>query len=379
MSRYDLSRDEVAGLLSDLPRFRAAQLWEGLYRGLADPDELRVLPQALRERLSASPALATALGVERELVADRGTTVKWLFSLVDGATIEAVLLHHPRHSTACVSSQVGCAMACRFCATGDAGFSRQLSTGEIVEQVVLAARTARQAARRLDHVVFMGMGEPLANFDHVWQAIERIIDDIGIASRHVTVSTVGVIPGIRRLAQLPRQVNLAVSLHAANDALRNELVPLNRRYPISRLVAACVDYVEATHRRISFEWALINGVNDTDTDADELAGLAREVHAHVNLIPLNPTPRGIERGLIGSPPARIAGFQARLQHKGVNATVRRSRGRSIDAACGQLAAIQGAGTAVGSPSPPTTKAGRTDLPTSGGSSDPASGGSAGHR
>ena len=261
MSRYDLDRDGIAALLADLPRFRTGQLWEGLYSQLADPAELQVLPASLRERLATEPALAEALGVERELTADAGTTIKWLLSLARGGRIEAVLMHHPRHSTVCVSAQAGCAMACSFCATGDAGFTRQLSTGEIVEQVVLAARAARRVARRLDHVVFMGMGEPFANFDNVWRAVERIIDDLGIAARHVTLSTVGVVPGIRRLAESPRQVNLAVSLHAANDALRDELVPLNHQYPLGQLLGACADYVAATHRRISFEWALIAGVN----------------------------------------------------------------------------------------------------------------------
>ncbi|MGD0218968.1 MAG: 23S rRNA (adenine(2503)-C(2))-methyltransferase RlmN [Acidimicrobiales bacterium] len=353
MSRYDLDREGIAELLADLPRYRAIQVWEGLYRQFAEPGELRVLPPALRERLSTTPGLASALRVERELTADAGTTRKWLLALADGTEIEAVLMHHPRHSTVCVSSQAGCAMACTFCATGDAGFSRQLSTGEIVEQVVLAARSAKRSGRRLDHVVFMGMGEPLANFDHVWRAIERIIDDLGIAARHVTVSTVGVIPGIRRLAESRRQVNLAVSLHAARDALRDELVPLNRRYPLGELVAACRDYVAATHRRISLEWALIAGMNDTDADADELGVLARELRAHVNLIPLNPTPGGAARHLAGSPPARVRAFQDRLHAEGIDATLRRTRGRSIDAACGQLATVAHLGPRARSHAPST--------------------------
>jgi 23S rRNA (adenine2503-C2)-methyltransferase len=341
MSRYDLTADELAELLADLPRYRTVQLWEGLYRRFAEPAELHELPGALRERLSSLPALAPALRVETELTADAGDTLKWLLSLADGGRIEAVLMHHPRRSTVCVSSQAGCAMACSFCATGDAGFARQLSAGEIVEQVVLAARAARRAGRRLDHVVFMGMGEPFANFENVWRAIERIIDDVGIAARHITVSTVGVVPGIRRLTASSRQVNLAVSLHAANDSLRDRLVPLNRRYPIGELVAACADYVATTHRRVSFEWALIDGVNDSDGDAVELAILAHEVQAHVNLIPLNPTAAGIGRGLRAPPRTRVLAFQARLRQSGVNATVRRTRGRAIDAACGQLATIRG--------------------------------------
>jgi 23S rRNA (adenine2503-C2)-methyltransferase len=340
MSRYDLSRSEIAELLADEPRYRADQLWDGLYRGLAEPGELRVLPEALRERLTGESALAPGLRIVHELAADGGTTRKWLLALADGAAVEAVLMHHPRRSTVCVSSQAGCAMACTFCATGDAGFARHLSTGEIVEQVVLAGRAARAAGRRLDHVVFMGMGEPLANYGHVWRAIERIVDDIGIAARHVTVSTVGVVPGIRKLTEAKRQVGLAVSLHAANDALRDSLVPLNRRYPLDELVGACRDYVETTHRRISLEWALICDVNDSDDDADELAGIALALRAHVNLIPLNPTPGGMARGLAGSPRTRVLSFQHRLDANGVNATVRRTRGRTIDAACGQLAVLR---------------------------------------
>jgi 23S rRNA (adenine2503-C2)-methyltransferase len=336
-SRYDLDRTSLAALVADLPSFRAEQLWHALYHRLAEPSEAHELPAKVRERLAGVPQLRPALFLDTEQRADGGTTAKWLFRLNDGAPIETVLMHHPRHSTVCVSSQAGCAMGCSFCATGQAGFRRNLSTGEIVEQVVQAARAARSTGRRLDHVVFMGMGEPLANLPRVWQAVERINDDIGIAARHLTISTVGVVPGIRRLAGLRRQVNLAVSLHAANDRLRDQLVPLNRRYPLAILMDACRDYVDKTHRRISFEWALIDGVNDRPGDAAELASLAARLGAHVNLIPLNPTPLGAASGLAGSPPERVRAFAEGLSQHGVNATVRRTRGRSIDAACGQLA------------------------------------------
>ena len=217
----------------------------------------------------------------------------------------------------------------------------------------------------------MGMGEPLANFARVWRAIERIIDDLGIAARHVTVSTVGVIPGIRHLAESPRQVNLAVSLHAANNALRDRLVPLNRRYPLHELLAACADYVEATHRRISFEWALIDGVNDTRRRRRRArARRATRLRAHVNLIPLNPTPGGTAHGLTGSPPARVRAFQGRLGEKAVNATVRRTRGRSIDAACGQLAAVRRDGPRV-PPGAGSTASGPPDRPVRGAKADDA--------
>jgi 23S rRNA (adenine2503-C2)-methyltransferase len=245
---------------------------------------------------------------------------------------------YPQRATVCISSQAGCAMACQFCATGQAGFTRQLTAGEIVEQVVRARRAAEP--RRLSHVVFMGMGEPLANYDPVWRAVTRLHDDVGLSARHLTVSTVGVVPGIRRLTAEALPVNLAVSLHAANDELRDRLVPLNRRYPLHTLTAACADYLRAKGRRLSFEWALIDGVNDRRQDASELAGLAHPLGAHVNLIPLNPTPGYPVRG---SDRRRVQEFQWMLADLSVNATVRRTRGRDIDAACGQLAAT---GTAV---------------------------------
>jgi 23S rRNA (adenine2503-C2)-methyltransferase len=211
--------------------------------------------------------------------------------------------------------------------------------GEIVEQVVRAAREARGRGRRLSNVVYMGMGEPLANEATVWATVERLHAHLGLSARHLTISTVGVVPGIRQLATRPLPVNLAVSLHAANDALRDELVPLNRRYPLASLMDACDDYLEARGRRLSFEWALIRGVNDRPADAAELAALCRErpLEAHVNLIPLNPTP-GFPT--TGTPPAGVRAFRDRLVALGVNATVRQNRGTAIDAACGQLAAGQ---------------------------------------
>jgi 23S rRNA (adenine2503-C2)-methyltransferase len=231
-------------------------------------------------------------------------------------------------------------MGCGFCATGQAGFRRQMTTGEIVEQVVRAARRARDDGRRLGNVVFMGMGEPLANYDRVWPAVERLHGDLGLSARHLTVSTVGLVPGIRRLAGEDLPVNLAVSLHAANDELRDELVPVNRRYPLSVLMGACADHLRAKGRRLSFEWALIDSTNDRPSDARELAELARTLPlpAHVNLIPLNPTPGYPTRG---TPRAGVEAFRRLLADLGVNATVRRNRGTDIDAACGQLAARVG--------------------------------------
>jgi 23S rRNA (adenine2503-C2)-methyltransferase len=340
-TRYELDRDALGALLDGEPRYRVDQVWEGLYTHLAAPDDITNLPKALRARLA--DALPAALHQTTESVSDDGDTVKWLWTLPDGATVETVLMHYPDRSTVCVSTQAGCAMACSFCATGQAGFERHLDVGEIVEQVVVAARTARP--RRLSNIVFMGMGEPLANYDATWTAIERFHGAMGISARHLTVSTVGLVPGIERLTAESLPVNLAVSLHAANDTLRDELVPINRRYPIARLLEACLAYVEATRRRLSFEWALIDGVNDSDRDSVELADIARTARAHVNLIPLNPTPGYAVRG---TPPDRVRAFRDLLVAAGVNATVRQNRGTEIDAACGQLRAAHEA-TPVAAP------------------------------
>ena len=337
-SRYDLTEGEVATLLAGEPRYRATQLWTGLYAHLAEPADLTELPRELRRRLADEPQLRRALALARETATDEGSTRKWLFALADGALVETVLMHYPGRTTVCVSTQAGCAMACTFCATGQAGFARHLSTGEIVEQVVHAARAARDTGRRLRNVVFMGMGEPLANYPRVSRSLTTLQDHLGMAARHLTVSTVGVVPRIRRMAADHPQVNLAVSLHAANDALRDRLVPLNRRYPLEQLLAACEEHVATTGRRLSFEWALIDGVNDRPSDARELAQAARSVRAHVNLIPLNPTPGFAARG---TPRAGVAAFRELLQAFGVNATVRQNRGTEISAACGQLAAVAG--------------------------------------
>lgn len=337
-SLYDPDRAELAAVLDGEPRYRLDQLWSGLYDQFAEPADITTLPAGLRSRLADD--LPTSLEETRRSVADNGDTVKFLWRLRDdGHPIETVLMYYDDRATVCASTQAGCAMACGFCATGQAGFSRHLRRGEIIEQVVRAAREAKRRDRRVDNVVFMGMGEPLANLDATWGAIERLHGDVGISARHLTISTVGIIPGIRALADKPLPVNLAVSLHAARDDLRNELVPVNLRYPIEDLMEVCAEYLATKNRRITFEWALIDGTNDTDRDARELAALCRRLRpgAHVNLIPLNPTPGWPTKG---SPARRVAAFQALLVDLGVNATVRRNRGTDIDAACGQLAAGQ---------------------------------------
>ncbi|MDQ1401972.1 MAG: rRNA (adenine2503-C2)-methyltransferase [Actinomycetota bacterium] len=340
-SRYDLTRDDLVALLGGEPGYRVDQVWAGLYTQAAGPDEVTSLPKALRQRLAALPELASALQPAAESVSDGGDTVKWLWSLDDGIQVETVLMHYRDRSTVCVSTQAGCAMACGFCATGQAGFDRHLTTGEIVEQVMRAVAAARP--RRLSNVVFMGMGEPLANYDRVWPAVVRLHGEAGFSARHLTLSTVGIIPGIRRLATESLPVNLAVSLHAANDELRDELVPINRRYPLGDLVAACRAYLDAKGRRLSFEWALIHGVNDRAGDARELAAIARPLGAHVNLIPLNPTPG---YAVMGTPAPGVRQFRQWLVDLGVNATVRRNRGTDIDAACGQLRATVAGQTPV---------------------------------
>jgi 23S rRNA (adenine2503-C2)-methyltransferase len=336
-TRYDLAHDDIAAVLDGQPRYRVEQVWHGLYDQLAEPDELTNLPKSLRAVLAER--LPAALTPVTESVSNNGDTVKFLWELDGGSRVETVLMLYRDRATVCISSQAGCAMACGFCATGQAGFTRHLTTGEIVEQVARASRRARDVGRRVSNVVYMGMGEPMANEATVWQSVERIHGALGLSARHITISTVGIVPGIRALARRPLPVNLAVSLHAANDTLRDELVPINRRYPIDDLIDACRDYLGEKNRRISFEWAMIDGVNDRDSDAAELAALCRRLRprAHVNLIPLNPTPGYPTRG---TSLKRVHEFRDLLESLGANATVRQNRGTEIDAACGQLAAGQ---------------------------------------
>ncbi len=327
---YDLTTEDIATLLGDEPAYRTRQTWENLYRRALSPEEMTDLPLPLRQRLVDA---AASMAPTARFDCDGGRTVKHLHTLEDGARIESVVMHYPNRTTVCVSTQAGCAMACQFCATGQAGFARHLTAGEIVGQVVEARRAARP--RRVSNVVFMGMGEPLANYRATLESIRRLTGDMGMSARSLTVSTVGMVPGIRQLTDEGIAVNLAVSLHAARDELRDELVPINKRYPLAVLAEACARYFEATGRRLSFEWALIDGVNDTPDDVAELAAYARPLRAHVNLIPLNPTPG---YPMPGSPRRRVLAFERELQLEGINVTVRDTRGTDIDAACGQLAA-----------------------------------------
>ena len=331
-SIYDLDVEELASLLVGEPRYRVEQVWRGLWDEGRQVGDITTVPKSLRQRLSAQ--FVPAIEVANEVASDLGATRKWVFRLHDGATIETVLMSYADRVTVCVSSQAGCAMGCTFCATGQAGFTRQLSVGEVIEQVMFASRAA--APRRLSNVVFMGMGEPLANYPVTVSVVKKLHEYRAMSARHLTVSTVGVAPAIERLADEGLALTLAVSLHAANNETRDELVPLNRRYPLERLRVACEKWLATTSRRLSFEWALIDGVNDTDRAMNELAEYARDLRAHVNLIPLNPTPGYLVRGTRLD---RVVEFREGLVALGVNATVRNTRGRSIDAACGQLAAV----------------------------------------
>jgi 23S rRNA (adenine2503-C2)-methyltransferase len=333
-SAYDPDGAALDVALRDAPAYRRRQVDEGLWRQHRRPEEMTVLPRALRDALAA--AFPPSLRCVATAVADDGRTTKWVFALHDGATVETVAMAYGGRVTVCISSQAGCAMGCTFCATGQAGFRRHLAAAELLEQVVAAARHC--APRRLGNVVFMGMGEPLANYGPTLSTVRALTQKMGLSARHLTVSTVGVAPRIEQLAADAPTVTLAVSLHAANDALRDTLVPLNRTYPLERVEAACQVWRAVTRRRVSFEWALIDGVNDRAQDAAELAAIARRCAAHVNLIALNPTPGYATKG---TPREGVLAFRAALERLGVNATVRATRGREIDAACGQLAAVEG--------------------------------------
>jgi 23S rRNA (adenine2503-C2)-methyltransferase len=336
---YDLSLADITARLAEWgePAFRARQVYSQLWRRSATYEGMTDVAPALRERLGEELPLGVELLDER--TADRGATRKVLLRLGGRHVIETVLMGYRDRATACVSSQSGCAMGCTFCATGQMGLMNNLSSGEIAAQVVWARREAAKlpasTPRRLTNVVFMGMGEPFANERHALGAVARLTDPAGmrLGSRHIAISTVGVVPGIGRLADANDQVRLAVSLHAADDDLRNELVPANRLWPLDVLETAIAEWRERTHHRPSIEWAMIDGVNDSDEQAGKLAPIAFRLHAHVNLIPLNPTPGWSMRP---SRPARIRGFVRVLERSGVNVTVRDTRGREIEAACGQL-------------------------------------------
>jgi 23S rRNA (adenine2503-C2)-methyltransferase len=326
------------------PSYRARQIADAIWKdgGVTEAAAMRVLPGPLREALARDFLLDTVADTEIRL-ADGGATEKALHRLEDGALIESVLMHYPARGTSrerhtlCVSSQAGCAVGCPFCATGELGAGRDLEVGEIVDQARHAQRRLAAEGGHLTNIVFMGMGEPLLNLDRVLGAVEALNDPrrFGLGARHITVSTSGVVPGIRRLTALGPQFTLAVSLHAARDALRDVLVPLNRRWPVAEVVAAARDHARATGRRITYETTMIGGVNDTESDATAMADLLRGDHAHVNLIPMNPVAHTPWQA---SPMAVIERFAATLRDAGISTTIRRNRGQEVGAACGQLAA-----------------------------------------
>jgi len=319
--------------------FRAEQLSRHYFAGHT-PEQMTDLPVPLRARLSAD-LLPPLLTLVREISCDDDQTVKTLWRGQDGTLVESVLMRYPDRTTVCVSSQAGCGMACPFCATGQAGLTRNLSAAEIVEQVVAAQRTEAARGGRVSNVVFMGMGEPLANYARVVGAVRRIVEaaphGVGIGQRSVVVSTVGLVPAMHKLTEEGLQVTLALSLHAPDDELRNTLVPVNTRWPVREVLEAAFGYTARTGRRLSIEYALIRDVNDQPWRADLLAKRLKGKLVHVNLIPLNPTP-GSEWDASSKPVEQE--FVRRLRTAGVNATVRETRGREIAGACGQLSAAQ---------------------------------------
>ena len=334
---YDLRFDDLAAFLTELgqPAFRARQVWDWLYVKFVDDFEaMSNLPRALRATL-AEKATLTRLVPVVNLASSDGQTRKFLFRLEDGQLIETVLMRYEKRRTLCISSQAGCAMGCVFCATGQMGFMRHLRVGEIVAQVLTLARFLSASDERVSNIVLMGMGEPLHNYDNTLQAVDCLTDEHGLnlGARRITISTVGLVPAIRRYADEQRQTPLAVSLHAATDAERDALIPVNRRWPLGELLAACKYYVDKTGRRLTIEWALIDGENDTPEQAEALGRLVKGLLCHVNLIPLNPTQN---YGGRPSSRARVEAFQEVLARYGVTSTVRVRRGIDIQAGCGQL-------------------------------------------
>jgi 23S rRNA (adenine2503-C2)-methyltransferase len=352
---YDLSFEELNALIENWgePNYRTAQLWDGMYRQLwSSPGEFTNLPQSFRKKLAQEycsyhedmreSLLFSRLQPVKEISSADGETLKTLFSLPGGNQVEAVLMRYAKRRTLCISTQVGCAMGCVFCATGQMGFKKQLSSGEIIEQVLYYARQLKQENAHVTNIVMMGMGEPFHNYDATMAAIKRLNDPQGfnLGARRFTISTVGLVPGIRRFTAERSQINLAISLHAADDHLRSQLLPVNKKYPLDTLFAACYDYVQTTHRRISFEWALIDGVNDTPDQVRLLIQrlarfrIAGAILCHVNVILLNPTQKYSGQA---STQSKAFTFQQQLEQAGIPCTIRLRRGIEIQAGCGQLA------------------------------------------
>ncbi len=352
VTMYDLSLEQLEERIRQLgePAFRARQIFDWLYdKRVTSFEDMANVPSRLRKTL-ASTLPFTSMAPEREVMTDNGDTCKLLYRTFDGQFVETVLMLYRDRATVCISCQVGCAVGCAFCATGLGGLTRNLTAGEMVQQTVDAARRAGEMGRPLTNLVMMGMGEPFQNYAETMRFIGIIHDPRGMnfGARRITISTSGIVPRIDALANEPYAVNLAVSLHAPNDELRSQLVPINRRYPIAELLAACDRYTVTTRRRISFEYALMNGINDSDEIARELGQLLRGRLCHVNIIPFNPVDvLEFER----PDPAGIERFAETLQGMGIPTTVRYSRGVEIAAACGQLRAQQTRLTAQASATP----------------------------
>ncbi len=335
---YDLDLPQLAEQLKSWgePPYRTAQVWQGLYQHFySSPGEFTNVPKPLREKLAAAYDFS---GIEpvRYLDSKDGQTRKTLFRLSSGQLIEAVLMRYDRRRTLCISTQAGCAMGCVFCATGQMGFKKHLSSGEIIAQVMYYAHMLQAEGLAVTNIVVMGMGEPFHNYENTLRAVDRLNDPAGynFGARRITISTVGLVPMIRRFADEKRQVNLAISLHAADDALRLSMMPVNKKYPIGEVLEACRYYVDKTGRRITFEWALIEGVNDTPEQARKLASRLRGLLCHVNAIPLNPTKGFSGKATTGE---RAQRFKETLESAGIPCTVRLRRGIDIQAGCGQLA------------------------------------------
>jgi 23S rRNA (adenine2503-C2)-methyltransferase len=349
-SIYDIDLSELREIIEswDAPTYRVNQIWRGLYQNLwHSPEEFTTLPKYLRQYLE-NQYLFSGLIPQTTVETTDGSTKKTLFRLKDGQAIESVLMLYNRNGnkrprqTLCISTQVGCALGCVFCATGQMGFKRNLTSGEIIEQVIYYERGLRKFGKRVTNVVLMGMGEPFNNYEATMRAIKRLNhpDGLNLGSRRFTISTVGIVPAIKRFTSVNSQVNLAISLHAADDELRNSLLPINRKYPLEVLLDACQDYVNQTRRRITFEWALIDGVNDSLEQSEKLSqhlkrfNFSGSMLCHVNIIPLNPTDKFPRKA---TQRQKVLEFQSVLKRSGIPCSIRLRRGIDIQAGCGQLA------------------------------------------
>lgn len=334
----DFTINELTGKITELgePAYRAKQIWQMIYKQLvSSPADFSNMPKDLRQKLDEQYCFEP-LTVEKDLKSSDGQTNKLLFRLWDDRLIESVLMRYRERNTICISTQVGCPMNCAFCATGQMGFTRNLSAGEIVAQILYFARMLKAEGLKLTNIVVMGMGEPFHNYDAVMKAMDIINDPDGMqfGERRITISTVGIIPRIEQFTNAHRQINLAVSLHAPSNTIRDQIIPANRKYPLDDLLLACKNYTEKTGRRITFEYALIHGLNDNYENAMALSRRLKGMLCHVNLIPLNST--GKYEGS-GSNHDRVASFKSVLDRNGIPCSVRLKRGIDIGAGCGQLA------------------------------------------